>query len=483
MDRRSFLTGMLAAGAIASGGVPAFAASSRRGTPRLRIGVLSDTHLEDEDGVGKFEKALAHFRDLRVDGVLICGDLTDHGILPELKRLASSWEKVFPNSQLPDGSRVERLFHYGDHDTGGYAHKREFFGSGDKLMERYGVSYEELCSWVIRPKPAEAWEEAFGEKWEPIARKTVKGYDFVLAHFTLENSSNGNSTPGLEEFYETFKPDPYKVFFHSQHRVYRRTAGGPAAWGQDDGTAGAVLSRFPNCVAFCGHGHLTATDERTLWQGAFSAIEVPSLRYVDFPGDHENADVSFLRKKAGILAQMDKLSTSEAQQGMVMEVYDREIVIQRLDFGADAPLGSDWVIPLDPKRRPCADYARRRALSTPQFPKGSSVRVDVPKGADGAAGRQIVVEFPLAQPTRLTPRAFDYAVTAIGIEFGGVAAPVTHRVYSPRAFDASVRDPGPGRCVFSLDEFPSYVRNFYVEVVPCDPLGGCGKSIFTEFKL
>ncbi len=484
MDRRGFLKGMCAAGAIA-GGSTAFAAAARRDEPRLRIGVLSDIHLDGEESAGKFEKALAHFRDLRVDGVLVCGDLTDHGILPELQRLAESWNKVFPQGRLPNGARVERLFLYGDHDTGGYAHTREFFHSGDRLMERYGVGYEELCSWAIRTKPAEAWEAAFGEKWSPIVHKTVKGYDFVLTNFTFENSSGGNRTPGLDRFYETFTPASGKPFFHSQHRVYRRTAGGPAAWGQDDGTTGGLLSRYPNCVAFCGHGHLSATDERAIWQGAFSAVEAPSLRYVSFPGDHENMDVSALRKKAGIPAQMGKLNVYEALQGLVMDVYDREIVIGRLDFGAQASLGPDWVIPLDSARRPYETSARRRTSVAPQFPKGSNVRAKVvaSKGKDGTERSRIVVEFPLAQPTQTTPRAFDYAVTVVAVQFGGAATPVTHRVYSPRAFDASVRDAGPGRCVFAREEFPAKIRDFYVEVAPCDPFGGSGLPISTEFKI
>ena len=124
------------------------------------------------------------------------------------------------------------------------------------------------------------------------------------------------------------------------------------------------------------------------------------MRYVSFPGDHENMDVSALRKKAGIPAQMGKLNVYEALQGLVMDVYDREIVIGRLDFGAQAPLGPDWVIPLDSARRPYETSARRRTSVAPQFPKGSNVRAKVvaSKGKDGTERSRIVVEFPLARP-------------------------------------------------------------------------------------
>ena len=39
---------------------------------------------------------------------------------PQLKELARIWEEVFPESKGLDGEHVERLFHYGDHDNGGY---------------------------------------------------------------------------------------------------------------------------------------------------------------------------------------------------------------------------------------------------------------------------------------------------------------------------------------------------------------------------
>ena len=484
-DRRGFLTGACTLGACVLGKGAAFAAEAASGAAKLKIGLLSDIHLEGPESVAKLEKAFLRYRDLHVDGVLICGDLADHGIEVELKMLADTWRKVFPDDRLPDGSHIERLFHYGDHDTGGYAHTKSFFGSGDRLMKRYGITYEELCAQALRGKRAEIWEKLFGEKWEPIFHKRVKGYDFILANWTPDDSNGGNRTPGLDAFLKDFHPDPSKPFFHSQHRVYRRTAGGPATWGQDDGTTGALLSKHPNCLAFCGHGHLSATDEKAIWQGAFSAIEVPSLRYVGFPGDHENKSVSDLRKKAGIPAQMGNLPVYESLQGMLMTVCDDRIVIDRLDFGATEPLGPAWTIPFDGAKRPYAPRARRRAAVAPQFPAAAEAqaRKISKKAKDGAVTAQLEVTFPLAQPTAATPRAFDYEVTATSIQTGGTATPVLHKVYSPRAFDAPSRDPGPGRCLFSFEEFPKGVRDFHVCVVPCDAFGLRGEPIETEVRL
>ena len=114
LSRRGFLKGICAASVAA--GVPArmWGAGAGAGAPDLRIGVLSDIHLSyDKNGFldspqselqGVFIKALEYFRDRHVDGVLVCGDLANSGLLPELELVANAWKQVFPGDRLPDGS-------------------------------------------------------------------------------------------------------------------------------------------------------------------------------------------------------------------------------------------------------------------------------------------------------------------------------------------------------------------------------------------
>jgi 3',5'-cyclic AMP phosphodiesterase CpdA len=80
----------------------------------LLFGVLSDLHLLDPalglpEGAARsalLRTALAHFRDRGVDGVLVCGDLTNNGFVTELEEVARVWFEVFPEGRLPDGRRV-----------------------------------------------------------------------------------------------------------------------------------------------------------------------------------------------------------------------------------------------------------------------------------------------------------------------------------------------------------------------------------------
>ena len=93
MNRRSFIAGLSAA-ALA----PRPALSAAGGdAPSLRLGVLSDIHVGAPKllagdsrakpflGTGaSFEKALRAFRERGVDAVVIAGDLTECGLLPEI---------------------------------------------------------------------------------------------------------------------------------------------------------------------------------------------------------------------------------------------------------------------------------------------------------------------------------------------------------------------------------------------------------------
>lgn len=204
LDRRGFLKlGMASASATALA-APLPAEEARK----LRIGILSDTHLDGGAAAAhKLERALEAFRRGRVDGVLICGDLTDNGIVPQLEELARIWDRIFPGSKGLDGEHVERLFHCGDHDNRG--HWMLGGKEGDDVRGKYGWTEEQLAANACFKHPKETWERIFGEPWAPIVHKRVKGYDFILSHYTKRG---WKCAEGLKTFLAGFKPDPAKLF-------------------------------------------------------------------------------------------------------------------------------------------------------------------------------------------------------------------------------------------------------------------------------
>ena len=455
MTRREFLAG----GVLALGSLMAADRSTPEGaTPparRLAIGIISDLHIDKNAAVlQKLERALDFFRNEKVDGVLIPGDIADNGLAMQLEELAIAWEKIFPDSKGSDGRAVEELFLYGDHDNRG----RWMDGELERIKKSYNLSGRELADNAIFTHPEEHWRRIFKEPYSPIVHKRVRGYDFVLAHF---NPQARNQTPGLREFLSHLSLDPSKPFFYAQHRVLRNTACGPGAWGQDDGSAGEVLSAYPNAVAFCGHGHQTAVREDSIWQGAFTAIEVPSLKYVTHEADHANNPNGAL-----------------AEQGLVMSVYDGFIKIDRLDFTSATPLAQPWIVPLSPGK--FNRETRRQNAIAPQFPPAAKL--------DAAIKSQtICLSFPVAGGLNGGVRAYDYEATVYAIRFGGNVQSETRRFFSPKCDHAASAEPEKMTIDFPLDAFkpdclPASKHDgaLHIEVRPREIFGGTGRPITSD---
>ena len=101
--RRSFMfaSGMFAASV--AGGVA-------KAAPRLKVGIVSDTHIQDEASARHFEIALRYFRDCGVDAVMHVGDISDWGLVSAWRYAAEAWERVFPGNRALDGREVVKLY-------------------------------------------------------------------------------------------------------------------------------------------------------------------------------------------------------------------------------------------------------------------------------------------------------------------------------------------------------------------------------------
>ena len=179
MTRKVFLNGALAFAAArpwrvsAAGNVSdpiALNVATPDKVPNLRFGVVSDVHVREATGQYGTEalfKAFTWFRNQGADGVVIAGDMADHGRLAQLQCVADAWEKAFPGGKGAGGKPVEKLFIYGNHDIEGFKYTK------------------------VKPAPEEtiatdraaAWARVFKEPYAPIWRKTVKGYTFIGAHW------------------------------------------------------------------------------------------------------------------------------------------------------------------------------------------------------------------------------------------------------------------------------------------------------------
>ena len=430
VSRRFFIGGL--ASMFALGPRRVFAAAPGAftgGRPALSFGLLSDIHLGLAHGGGALNptydektlvKAFEWFRDNGADAVVIAGDLAHHGVVGELKAVADVWFKVFPGDRAPDGRRVERVFVFGNHDWNGQTRGRKVF-----------ASTEEAKANALSANPKKWWDEIFHEEWSPIFTKCVKGYDFIGAHWCRGDCHGRDErfVNGLKEFYDSLKRplDPSKPFFHVQHPHPKGTVHGDGVWGQDDGVATGILSAYPNAIAFSGHSHTSLTDERSVWQGAFTSVGCASLRNVSgilpgiFPlpeGGYENGKTP--KNQPGGMKAMEVIPLMNCRQGQFVRVYGDRVVISRREFVSGASLGNDLVMPLSTaESRPFAFAGRAAAAKPPAFPAGATLGVKRTTGAlrDKKKGKVDVWELSMpaatAEPTA-RPAAFEITASAPG---------------------------------------------------------------------
>ena len=461
--RRWFIGGACAAAAGFRYG--ALAGDVLGGRPVMKLGVLSDVHLNRPGDEMHFLKALAYFRDNGADGVLIAGDIADTGRVAQLERTADCWFRTFPNDRAPDGRHVERLFVYGNHDVQGW----KWGGMGqykdDDEKRRTALGFEDVR--------ARTWERLFHEPFEPVWMKRVKGVVFIGAHW-----DDRGHCPLIEPFMSAHakKIDPAMPFFYTQHSHPKDTCSGPAAWGHDDGCSTRALSPFPNAVAFSGHSHYTLIDERSVWQGAFTSIGTATLRrtsldYLEPENSNGNPyDPAAKVWKPKAKKVMKPLFREEGKEGMLIDVHADHLLIRRRNFTFDLPIGDDWTVPIPAKSDTPFAYAKRaKGRTSPAFAKGAEVKVDVlrdppPCAREWTKGPFVHVTFPAAK-TVAKCRVFEYEVRALD---GDGKCLLSRRVMAPGFNLPEERCDRPGECLFLVSELPAGAKvHFEVRASEC----------------
>ena len=442
--------------------------------PRLKVGVLSDVHLltaNDKHWHGDelFEKALRFYDGMKADAVLLCGDIADCGLVAELEYAAEIWNRVFPNGTRSDGEPIVQLFLLGDHDLGGFAHKYPW-------AKKCSKDPEYLNHALVHEDVGTIWERLFHEKWSPVQVKTVKGYSFVLAHFPVNGGGGTGDVPidGLSDALAVADVDPEKPFFYAQHRPVYGTLPEVKPDILEKSVNHKALAKHPNVLAFFGHCHRNCADDLNLWQGAYTAVHVPSTNYCGTRGGRENSFSTANQPDPKRVQQMQRADVNRTNQLLFMTVFSDRIVISRHDIANDASMGPDWLIPLPSPDGSCTAAARRARSRAPTFPAGAVATVTGGRGKDRAKKErdEVVVSFPPASATDDRPRAFDYEVTASAEGF----KPLVRRVFSTRPYWAEEKDVDMVRCVFGQFELPND-RAVTFTVRPANCYGVAGDAL------
>ena len=490
MTRRGFLLG-----AASLAGAPALPGAA--GERRLRVGVLSDIHVDGPKKAAWFEKALRQFDAEKVDAVLVSGDLTVHGRLHEFQHVADTWFKVFPDDRRSDGAKVERLFVTGNHDVDGWA-----YGPFRSVEEARPTSF-----FFHRE---EFWKRLWHEDYKPVSMKTVGGCPFVLRNWLsiLGREAKGHPVAAgfadepnpLPEFLRTASLPADRPVFFVQHEPVTDTVNATwlfrgRVWGKcSDDVAKPLYSRHPNAIVLTGHSHLSLTDETSIWQGAFTAVNCSAETGFAFtPPGRENGFCGrdFSRNPP---MGMPPIDYKGVHQGMVMDVYDDRVVFRRFEFKNERSLGPDWVVPCgaDAAQPYRFDVRFRKALR-PAFPKGAKVTVregmGPVRGKNGMSASEVLhpqvwVSFPPATTEEGADiRAWDYAVR-LEEDCGDRVRVVAERLFfSPNSLMGEQDDVAPVLCAFPKADLPQRSRAAYrFTAVPRSCWGHEGTAISSEWR-
>ncbi len=497
LTRRFFIGGAAAFGAFGgSRFMPVYGEAAPVGKkPNLVFGVVSDIHITHVGANEKmsawgnnltFRHTLEWFRDQGVDAVMVVGDMADLGMVEQLQAVAQAWYAVFPEDKAPDGRRVEKLFVLGNHDYHGYLY-------GDAAVRRHAKEAAkgvDFAAWsrdhVLRSDIPGWWKKIFHEDYSRFYRKDVKGYAFLGQHWDdgkgMETKYGGcDFGAELKTFLAAHGKglDPKQPFFYFQHPHPKNTCYGPWAWGHDGGLVTQQLSAYANAIAFSGHSHYSLTDERTVWQGAFTSVGTSSLRYTGLPYNqrmpfgYENTSTEGKAAAASnALKVMGDFHSSDCRQGMLWSVYDDRIVVRRREFLSDLDVGPAWVLPLTVAEAKPFDFASRaKTAKAPQFAQDAKATLKKVKAhtrrAPGIESKEkdaYELTFPAANAVAEV-RVYEYEVVAHGAEnktatFHVMAEGYNHAPEHPRA-------KAQARCVVSADRLPAGAASFTITPLDC----------------
>ena len=480
VSRRSFVGGGLAF-AAAGGRLSSAAAAARGDThpPNLRFGVLSDVHIGGKpDAVERAEKALRWFAAKGVDAVLCPGDIAHSGLIQDLEKFADVWHRVFSGGREEGRGKREEvalMISTGNHDVDAWGGRWKNFTEEQMLAQRFNYKHN----------PEKTWQRLFGQKWELIWRREVKGYTFIGSQWS-------SLKPPLENYFKTHAAELRgdRPFFYCQHAHPKGTCHGTYSMGDDRGESVRALSPFPNAVAITGHSHCAISDERTVWQGAFTSIGAGCVH--EGAGGFNYDNVAAFWHPSGRKNLMGSLADPKSWGGdakgggcELVEVFDDHLVVHRqsIDFGR--PIGPAWVVPIPAKKEGPFDFAKRAAQrkaqgAVPQFAAGAKIAAKFcPKGhpLESAAHKGepcTYVTFPRAQTVKGS-RVFDYIVEAVADAQERVPPVVRRLIAAGFAYPEENADL-LGESLFSAAELPPG-KSIRFTVTPRDCFGLAGRPL------
>lgn len=285
------------------------------GKTPLKIGIISDLQLPDcadknTHQYKSFEKTLNMLKSKGMDALIIGGDFTDLGT----KRAWKSYREIFDNT-YGDTEKPILLCVMGNHD--------------------YWLPSFTECREIPTPaKQQRRFEKYTGQK--TYSHTVINGY-----HFICWSSSNGsydksyqNKAQVRRELDAAVNDSPDKPVFVITHINPSNSVYGSDEWGNDD--VEDVLKDYPQAISMSGHSHYSIIDERSIFQGKYTAFTTQSLDYIELETGKFNGTIP-MDAYSNIIA--DKIPAC-----LFMTVESEKVTLERLNAATGEPLKKPWII-------------------------------------------------------------------------------------------------------------------------------------------
>ena len=455
--------------------------------PNLVFGILSDTHLQSgRDGVTPHDgfpltyvtNAMKLFRDRNIDAFMHLGDAAHRGKNVEIQYHRDIFEKFFPHGKAKDGHKVEKLLVVGNHEL--YGNVAAGAGAWAPHIWKDPV---ERAKHVLCGDLPKHWERVWGEKYEEVWHKEVKGYHFFGRHWETNEMKLAEFVNAKAGECSLKGTKPFFILSHERNHFAFFNA----------------LREYTNAVAFCGHWHMSNADWKTIFLGDFGFSFFPTIQVGACRMDGANYLDSKERLAKGDLTvkQIDHPAAwseveNPSRQAMIVNVYDDMVVFERHEVGKGGKLGPDWVLPLGEfEPHPFSRDELKKVVGEPEFGKKAKLVVakgtqatkatkGTKKGDSVASVPALKIKIPMADGNPES-RVYAYEIVVVGDD---PKAKLFKNAFFEGANAGIGHEPNHGvtEVGIPVSELPAG-KKLTIDVSPCSSLGTKGKAVATTWRV
>ena len=414
------------------GGMAVFAEEK----PLLRMGVLTDTHVgETKASCRRVKLAYRLFRNHGVDMIVNVGDVADYHYPKGYKAYRETVDEVYAKVAAAD--RPKELFVYAGHDFFKYKN------SARKDWHRHATAaFADM-------------QRLIGASNGPYAQGSIKGFPYVVLPQTMtEGLDLARCERMIADAAAANPGKPVFVFAHIPPANTTRSGRGHLEKLK-------MFSKYPQVVNISGHTHGSLSDERAIWQGAFTSVNAGCLQNW---GDGRDGIVG------NSVRRMNNYGV------LIVDVYASRIVFRRFDVrdGEEYHAENPWVVPwpFDPATAPYALERRNRNMTKPAFAPDASLELSSLKSGGG-----VMLTVPTAAGE---PRPFAYRVRLERREGGGRWRLHARRDFFGDAWQRASERPEKYEMEFS-DAYFCEGGKYRFRVSPVNFIGEEGKGISLEY--